>query len=152
MLTIFSGSRHVLVVIVGGAEPIRNEMISKKSPLALKSNPGITVQEEVSLLWQCLLGSKLFCLFLWRIETVVYVGLYSNEVIIHKTNRHRAITTNSNYPTHIPPALTNSPNLLPSRPANALGSPSSTISPVSITTTLSKSIIISSRWLTATTV
>jgi hypothetical protein len=49
-------------------------------------------------------------------------------------------------------ALTKSLNLVPASLANIAGFPSSTISPASMTTTLSKSIIISSRWLTATTV
>jgi hypothetical protein len=39
MLTIFSGSRYIFGLIVGGAEPVRNEMISNKGSVSVEVKP-----------------------------------------------------------------------------------------------------------------
>lgn len=39
MLTIFSGSRYILDLIVGGAEPVRNDMISNIDSVSVEIKP-----------------------------------------------------------------------------------------------------------------
>lgn len=66
-----------------------------------------------------------------------------------KNSQYRRFYVNLHMSVQFPPALHRSPNLLFSTSTSCRGLPISTTSPLSMTTTLSKSMIMSNRWLTA---